>query len=250
MQPEDLRSRRRGRRGLRRPPDERRRPRGGGLGGHDARRAVGLHVRPAGHQDRPGPTSPRWTAWPSRRPPPRRPPPTRPVARPPRSGEYDLFNNDARLRAIRTLAEALAPIEQKKAILYFSNGMSRSGSDNQVELRTTISAAVRANVSLYPVDARGLQAVVPGGDATRASATGVNAVLGPRRARTVRSARRLAGNPADAGVRHGRPRLHRQQRAGRRVRAGATRHVGLLPVWLQHLERRRRTESFAASRCG
>ncbi len=93
-------------------------------------------------------------------------------------GEYDLFNNDARLRAIRTLAQALAPIEQKKAILYFSNGLSRSGSDNQVELRTTISAAVRANVSLYPVDARGLQAVVPGGDATRPSATGVNAFSG------------------------------------------------------------------------
>ena len=94
------------------------------------------------------------------------------------SGEYDLFNNDARLRAIRTLTEALGSIEQKKAILYFSNGMSRSGSDNQVELRTTISAAVRANVALYPVDSRGLQAVVPGGDATRPSATGVNAFSG------------------------------------------------------------------------
>jgi VWFA-related protein len=94
------------------------------------------------------------------------------------STEYDLFNNDARLRAIRTLAEALAPIEQKKAILYFSSGMARSGSDNQVELRTAISAAVRANVSLYPVDTRGLQAVVPGGDATRASGGGVNAFSG------------------------------------------------------------------------
>ncbi len=94
------------------------------------------------------------------------------------SAEYDLFNNDARLRAIRTLAEALAPIEQKKAILYFSSGLARSGSDNQVELRTAISAAVRANVSLYPVDTRGLQAVVPGGDATRASAGGVNAFSG------------------------------------------------------------------------
>jgi VWFA-related protein len=94
------------------------------------------------------------------------------------SGEYDLFNNDARLRAIKTLAEALAPIEQKKAILYFSSGMSRSGSDNQVELRAATSAAVRANVSLYPVDTRGLQAVVPGGDATKASAFGTNAFSG------------------------------------------------------------------------
>jgi VWFA-related protein len=92
--------------------------------------------------------------------------------------EYDVFNNDARLRAIKTLADALAPVEQKKAILYFSSGMERSGSDNQVELRTAISAAVRANVSLYPVDTRGLQAVVPGGDATRASSFGTGAFSG------------------------------------------------------------------------
>jgi len=94
------------------------------------------------------------------------------------TGEYDLFNNDARLRAIRTLSEELAPIEQKKSILYFSGGMTRSGGDNQVELRAATSAAVRANVALYPVDTRGLQAVVPGGDASRASARGVNAFSG------------------------------------------------------------------------
>ena len=46
-----------------------------------------------------------------------------------------MFNNDIRLRAMKTLAEALAPIEQKKSILYFSAGMQRSGQDNQVELR-------------------------------------------------------------------------------------------------------------------
>jgi VWFA-related protein len=94
------------------------------------------------------------------------------------TGEYDLFNNDARLRAIRTLSEQLAPIEQKKSILYFSGGMTRSGGDNQVELRAATTAAVRANVALYPVDTRGLQAVVPGGDASRPSARGVNAFSG------------------------------------------------------------------------
>ena len=94
------------------------------------------------------------------------------------SAEYDLFNNDARLRALRTLADALAPIEQKKSILYFSGGMTRSGGDNQVELRAATTAAVRANVALYPVDTRGLQAVVPGGDASRASARGVGAFSG------------------------------------------------------------------------
>jgi len=86
--------------------------------------------------------------------------------------ELDAFNNDVRLRAIRTLAETLAPIEQKKAIVYFSAGMERSGQDNQVELRSAINAAVRSNVSIYPIDSRGLQAVVPGGDASQASGRG------------------------------------------------------------------------------
>ncbi len=86
--------------------------------------------------------------------------------------ELDMFNNDVRLRALRTLADALAPLEQKKAIIYFSAGMQRSGQDNQIELRTAINAAVRAHVSIYPVDTRGLQAIVPGGDATQASGRG------------------------------------------------------------------------------
>jgi VWFA-related protein len=88
------------------------------------------------------------------------------------TADMDMFNNDARLRALKALAETLAPIEQKKAILYFSAGMQRSGEDNQVELRSAINAAVRAHVSIYSVDTRGLQAVVPGGDATRASGRG------------------------------------------------------------------------------
>lgn len=79
--------------------------------------------------------------------------------------ELDMFNNDVRLRALKALAETLQHIEQKKAILYFSAGMQRSGSDNQVELRAAINASVRANVSIYAVDTRGLQAVVPGGAA-------------------------------------------------------------------------------------
>ena len=41
----------------------------------------------------------------------------------------------------KTLAEALQPIQQKKAIIYFSSGMQRSGTDNQVELRAAVNAA-------------------------------------------------------------------------------------------------------------
>jgi len=88
------------------------------------------------------------------------------------ASELDMFNNDVRLRALRTLAETLAPIEQKKAIVYFSAGMQRSGQDNMVELRSAINAAVRAHVAIYPIDTRGLQAVVPGGDARQGSGRG------------------------------------------------------------------------------
>ena len=92
--------------------------------------------------------------------------------------ELDTFNNDVRLRALKTLAEALAPIQQKKAILYFSSGMQRNGTDNQVELRAAVNAAVRANVAIYPVDSRGLQAVVPGGSARQGSRGGLGAFSG------------------------------------------------------------------------
>ena len=92
--------------------------------------------------------------------------------------ELDTFNNDVRLRALKTLAEALAPIQQKKAILYFSSGMQRNGTDNQVELRAAVNAAVRANVQIYPVDSRGLQAIVPGGSARQGSRGGLGAFTG------------------------------------------------------------------------
>jgi VWFA-related protein len=92
--------------------------------------------------------------------------------------ELDTFNNDVRLRALRTLADALKPIQQKKAIIYFSSGMQRNGTDNQVELRAAVNSAVQANVSIYPVDARGLQAIVPGGSARQASRGGVGAFSG------------------------------------------------------------------------
>jgi VWFA-related protein len=92
--------------------------------------------------------------------------------------ELDMFNNDVRLRALKTLAEALAPIEQRKAILYFSGGLPRSGQDNQVELRALINASVQAHVAFYPIDTRGLQAVVPGGDARQASGRGTGMFSG------------------------------------------------------------------------
>ena len=92
--------------------------------------------------------------------------------------EFNIFNTDRRLDALQMLADALSGIEQKKSVIYFSSGMSQSGNDNQVELRRTIDRANRANVSIYAADMRGLQASVPGGDATQASNRGRGAFSG------------------------------------------------------------------------
>ena len=92
--------------------------------------------------------------------------------------EFNIFSTDRRLDALQTLSNALAPIEQKKSVIYFSSGMSQSGTDNQVELRRTIDRANRANVSIYAADMRGLQAMVPGGDATTASKRGTSPFSG------------------------------------------------------------------------
>ena len=145
----------------------------------------------------------------------------------------DMFNNDVRLRALKALAETLAPIEQKKSILYFSAGMQRSGEDNQVELRSAINAAVRAHVSIYPVDTRGLQAVVPGGDATRASGRGTALFSGRGVRAAVLAALGVAGHAGLAGRRHRRTRVHGLERFRAGVRARAARHVGVLPARLQ-----------------
>jgi VWFA-related protein len=79
---------------------------------------------------------------------------------------FQEFNNDVRLRALKTLCQELAPIQQKKALMYFSAGMSRSGDDNQIELRSATSTCNRGNVTIYAVDTRGLQAVAAGGSVT------------------------------------------------------------------------------------
>ena len=86
--------------------------------------------------------------------------------------EFNIFNTDRRLAAIEQLSDALAPIQQKKSIVYFSSGVTQRGEDNQVQLRVAIDRAVKANVSIYPVDTRGLTAIVPGGSASQASGRG------------------------------------------------------------------------------
>lgn len=92
--------------------------------------------------------------------------------------EYNQFNTDRKLQAIQTIAKSLAKIDQKKSIIYFSNGISRSGIENQVELRAAVNTAVQSNVALYTLDVRGLQAFPPGGEAQSASLRGRSAYSG------------------------------------------------------------------------
>lgn len=92
--------------------------------------------------------------------------------------EYNIFNTDLRLQAIAQVSQVLSRIDQKKSILYFSGGIQKTGVENQSQLRAAINSAVRSNVSLYPVDTRGLEAFAPGGSATSASVRGTSAYTG------------------------------------------------------------------------
>lgn len=92
--------------------------------------------------------------------------------------EYNLFNTDRRLAAISSLAKALGNVEQKKSVLYFSGGMEKTGLENEAQLRAAVNTAVRANMALYTVDIRGLQALPPGGSADKASLRGTSAYSG------------------------------------------------------------------------
>ncbi|HUK54740.1 MAG TPA: VWA domain-containing protein [Candidatus Binatia bacterium] len=89
--------------------------------------------------------------------------------------DYNTFNTDRKLMALESLMETLGGIQQKKSIVYFSNGISRSGIDNQSALRAATAMAVKTNCSIYPVDIRGLAALPAGGEAQSASLHGVSA---------------------------------------------------------------------------
>jgi VWFA-related protein len=86
--------------------------------------------------------------------------------------EFNIFNTDRQLSALESAVKMLGSLNEKKALVYFASGMSRNGTDNQAQLQATVNAALRANVAFYPIDARGLVATAPLGDATKSSPGG------------------------------------------------------------------------------
>ena len=92
--------------------------------------------------------------------------------------EFNIFNTDRQLAALQTAAKMLGTLNEKKSLIYFASGLRLNGVDNQAQLRATLNAAIRANVSFYPIDARGLVASAPLGDATHGSPGGVGMYSG------------------------------------------------------------------------
>jgi len=92
--------------------------------------------------------------------------------------EFNIFNTDKQLATLESAAKMLAAFPEKKALLYFSSGISKSGFDNQASLEKAVNAAKRSNVNIYPIDARGLVASAPAGDASAAAPRGTSALTG------------------------------------------------------------------------
>ena len=86
--------------------------------------------------------------------------------------EFNIFTTDRQLAALQTAAEALGRLNEKKSLIYFASGLNLNGLDNQAQLVATEQAAIRAGVSFWPIDARGLVASGPLGDATQGSQGG------------------------------------------------------------------------------
>jgi VWFA-related protein len=92
--------------------------------------------------------------------------------------EYNSLNTDRELYAIRTIAKSLERVDQRKSMLYFSGGLTRQGVENQASMRAATNEAVKANMAIYSVDSRGLEAMPPVGNASKGSLRGTAAYTG------------------------------------------------------------------------
>jgi VWFA-related protein len=92
--------------------------------------------------------------------------------------EFNVFNTDRQLSALQTAANMLGHLNEKKALLYFASGLRLNGVNNQAQLHATVDSAIRAGVSFWPIDARGLVADAPLGDATQGSPSNASMYTG------------------------------------------------------------------------
>ncbi len=93
-------------------------------------------------------------------------------------GEFRLFNSDMRLAALQRAMTMLSALPEQKVLVYFTSGLPSPRADNVAQFRATVNEAVRANVTINPVDARGLEALPPLGSAAVRSPGGVGVFTG------------------------------------------------------------------------
>jgi VWFA-related protein len=92
--------------------------------------------------------------------------------------EFNIFNTDRQLSALQTAVSMLRPLPEQKSLVFFASNLRLNGTDNNAQLRATTNAAIRANVQIFPVDARGLVATAPLGDANQRSPGGIGMFTG------------------------------------------------------------------------
>lgn len=92
--------------------------------------------------------------------------------------EFNIFNTDRTLEALERVAKDLGRVQGKKALVHFSSGIEKTGIENLSQIKATTNAAVRSGVAFYTIDARGLVALPPGGDASTASPSGMGVLTG------------------------------------------------------------------------
>jgi VWFA-related protein len=93
-------------------------------------------------------------------------------------GEFNVFGTDRKLAALQTAVTMLRPLPEQKSLVFFTSNLSLNGTDNNAQMRATVNAAIRANVQIFPVDARGLIARAPLGNANQRSPGGIGMFTG------------------------------------------------------------------------
>jgi VWFA-related protein len=92
--------------------------------------------------------------------------------------EFNVFNTDRQLSALQTAAHMLGQVNGKKSLLYFASGLRLNGIDNQAQMHATADEAIRDGVTISTIDARGLVAGGPMGDASQGSPGGQSMYTG------------------------------------------------------------------------
>jgi VWFA-related protein len=99
-------------------------------------------------------------------------------------GSFNMFEMDRRLAALQTTISNLGPLPERKTLVYVGGNLGTT-TENLAQMRATVNAAVRSNVTINPVDPSGLTASAPLGNATRPSPGGVAMFSGQMAQRAV-----------------------------------------------------------------